>query len=429
MDRITMTPANGGWLGIVLALAVVLGGAGCTGDTDTPSAAARPSEGDRGTAADATAALASSNTVKLDDAQFQRVKVATVQPRVFVVEKNAPGRIAFNEDRSTPVFAAFQGRVVRLMAKPGDVIRPGSPLLVIDSPDLVQANADLIAASVAVNKARNQLTLAERVATRQRLLYEAGAAAYKDLEQAESDFRNAQHDVRTAEGQLAAARNHMRAPFGKSDAEVAQIEATHEVDRLAQILSPIGGTITARKVGPGQYVKPDNPDPLFTIADISTMWLFANVYETDIALIQVGQSAEVQVMAYPNQIFRARITYIAAAADPATHRIAVRAEVANPDGKLRPEMFASFRILTSGAVQTPAVPTTAIVREGEASKVWVAVAPNEFAHRDVALGRERDGWTEVISGVQAGEQVVTEGGVFLSNIGQGGSASASTKAK
>src|SRR5262249_48049357 len=97
-------------------------------------------------------------------------------------------RIAFNDERSSPIFAPFQGRVLRLLAKPGDVVYPGSPLLLVDSPDLVQANADLISASVAVRKAENQLSLAQRVATRQKLLYEAGAGAFKDVEQAASDL-------------------------------------------------------------------------------------------------------------------------------------------------------------------------------------------------------------------------------------------------
>lgn len=187
------------------------------------------------------------NVVTVDEEQAQRIKVEPVQLRTFRVEKTAVGRIAFNEERSTSIFAPFQGRVLRLMAKPGDVIRPGSPLVVIDSPDLVQANADLIAASVGVKKAQNQLAQAERVARRQRLLYEAGAGAYKDFEQAESDLRNAQHDLKTSEGQLTVARNRLRAPFGKSDAEIAVIEATHEVDRVTQIVSPIAGTVTARK--------------------------------------------------------------------------------------------------------------------------------------------------------------------------------------
>src|SRR5215813_14678222 len=222
------------------------------------------------------------NTVTVDEAQAQRFKIEPVQLRSFREGKTAVGRIAFNDDHTTSIFAPFQGRVLRLLAKPGDVLQRGSPLVVIDSPDLVQANADLIAASVGVKKAQNQVIQAERVAKRQRLLFEAGAGAYKDTEQAESDLRNAQHDLKTAEGQLEGARNHLRAPFGKSDLEIERIETIHEVDRVATIPSPIAGTVTARKVTPGQFVRADNTDPMFAVADVSSMWLIANVAEIDI---------------------------------------------------------------------------------------------------------------------------------------------------
>jgi membrane fusion protein, heavy metal efflux system len=412
--------ARAGCVG-VCATVLVLTAAACNEQVGPTSAAVAPQR-DPPSPDDA-------NTLTVDDGQLQRLKVMSVENRAFQIEKSAPGRIAFNEDRSTPVFPPFQGRVVRFFARPGDVVAPGSPLLEIDSPDLVQANADLIAASVAVRKAQNQLTQAQRVATRQRDLYDVGAGAYKDFEQAGSDLRNAENDLKTAQGQLTAARNHMRTPFGIGDTAIAKIETTHEVDRLSQLVAPIAGTVTARKVGPGQYVKPDNPDPLFTIADVSTMWLLANVYETDIASVQVGQPVEVHVMAYPERTFRARITYVAAAVDPATHRIAVRAEVLNPDGKLKPEMFASFRILTSEAVQRRAVPTTAIIREGDTPRLWVARARNTFVRRDVTLGEEQQGWTEVTSGLRAGERVVVAGGLFLSNSGEPGSASSGTKSK
>src|SRR5262249_23919547 len=150
------------------------------------------------------------NAVTVDDAEAQRLTIEPVQLRAFHEEKTAVGRIAFSDDRTTAIFASFQGRVLRLLAKPGDVLHPGSPLLVLDSSDLVQANSDLLAASVAVQKAQNQLTQAERVATRQKALYEAGVGAYKDVEQADADRRNAQHDVQTAATQREAARNRLR---------------------------------------------------------------------------------------------------------------------------------------------------------------------------------------------------------------------------
>ena len=357
------------------------------------------------------------NVVTIDDAQAQRLKIATVALRSFREEKTAVGRIAFNDERTTSIFAPFQGRVLRLIAKPGDGLQPGSPLLVIDSPDLVQANADLISATVAVRKAENQLSLAMRVARRQKLLYEAGAGAFKDLEQATSDFLNAQNDLKTAQGQATAARNRLRAPFGKSDADIAKIEETHQVDRVAEILSPIAGTVTARKVGPGQFVRADNTDPMFSVGDLSSMWLIANVAEIDIPLVKTGQEVAVQVMAYPGQLFRARITYVGASVDPAVHRLTVRAEISNPEGRLKPDMFASFRILTGTPTQSPTVPVGAIVREGDGTMTtWVTTDRKHLVKRTVKVGLQLDGFAQILEGLQPGELVATESALFLGNV-------------
>jgi membrane fusion protein, heavy metal efflux system len=363
-------------------------------------------------------AESASQTVQLSEPQLEHVTVRSVETRAFQVEKSAPGRIAFNEDSATAIFTPYTGHVLRLLAKAGDQVQRGSPLFEIDTPDLVQADSDVITALVAVEKARNQLEQARRTAARQEDLYRAKAVAQKEWEQAQSDLRNAEHDLRAAEGSHSAAWDKLRV-FGKTDEEIHVIETERRIDRVTLVRSPIAGTITTRKVGPGQYVKPDNPDPLFTIANTSTMWLLANVYETDIASIQVGQPVEVQVMAYPMQLFRARITYVAAVVDPATHRIAVRAEIGNPEDKLKPEMFASFRILTGVSVPSPAVPLSAVTRDGDRTTVWVKSGPREFTRRAVTLGLEREGFIQTLSGVQTGEQVVVRGGLFLSNVGQG----------
>jgi cobalt-zinc-cadmium efflux system membrane fusion protein len=357
------------------------------------------------------------DAVTVDAQQARRLKIEPVRLREFRDERTAVGRIAFNDDRTTAVFAPFQGRVLRLIAKPGDVLHPGSPLLVIDSPDLVQANADLISASVAVKKAENQVNLAERVARRQKLLYEAGAGAFKDLEQSAADFLNARNDLKTAEGQVTAARSRLRAPFGKNDSEIAKIEETHQVDRVAEILSPIAGTVTSRKVSPGQFVRADNTDPMFSIGDLSSMWLIANVAEIDIPLVKVGQEVAVQVMAYPGEEFRARITYVGASVDPAIRRLTVRAEISNLDGKLKPDMFASFRILTGAPTRSPSVPAGAIVREGDGTMTaWATADGRHLVRRTVTVGLQHDGFAQILEGLQAGELVAAESALFVGNI-------------
>ncbi len=352
--------------------------------------------------------------VKLREGQLQHMELALVGLKSFRVEKSAPGKIAFNEDAMTPVFSFYSGRIVRLLAKPGDMVEPGSPLLEIDTPDLMQTESELLAAASTLAKAKTTLNLAQRSESRLRDLYTHKAAALKDWEQAQSDLQNAEHDVRAAEAALVAMRGRLRV-LGKSDTEIASLESGQKIDRVARVVSPIAGTVIARKVGPGQYVRPDNTEPLFLTADLSTMWMVANVAETDVPSIQVGQPAEVHVLAYPEAAFTARIDYVGAAVDATTHRVTVRCLVDNHEQKLKPEMFATFHIITTTAVQSLAVPASAIVREGETASVWVAQPEQAFVKRTVTVGLEQGGYVQILSGLQAGEQAAAEGSLFLSN--------------
>jgi cobalt-zinc-cadmium efflux system membrane fusion protein len=314
----------------------------------------------------------------------------------------------------TPVFSFYTGRIVRLLAKPGDMVEPGSPLFEIDTPDLMQTESDLLAATSALAKANTALNLAHRTESRLQDLYLHKAVALKDWEQAQSDLHNAENDVRAAAAVVAATRGRLRV-LGKSEAEIMRLEGGKGIDRVARVVSPIAGTVIARKVGPGQYVRPDNAEPLFVTADLTTMWMLANVTETDVPLIHVGQQTEVHVLAYPDAVFTARIEYIGAAMDATTHRINVRCVVDNRDQRLKPEMYATFRIVTNEAVQSLAVPVSALVREGETASVWVAQQEQGFAQRTVTVGLEQEGYAQVLSGLQSGEYVAAEGSLFLSN--------------
>ena len=413
-----MTRCRAATTGLALALLGIVGLA-CD-RIEERQAVANPSAKQTGrpAASPVPSTSADPNTIVVEEPQLRAMRLETVEARPFRVTKTATGRIAFNEDTTTPVFTPFTGRIVRLLAKPGDEVQRGASLVEIDTPDLVQVESDLIAASAAHVKARNQLDLATRTTARQKELYEAQAVSKKDLEIAESELRNAETDVRGTTGTLTAVRDRLRI-YGKREEDIVRIEGTHQIDRVSQVFAPIGGTVTARKVGPGQFVKTDNPDPLYTIADLSTMWLLANVYETDIPLIRVGQMLEVRVLAYPSEIFRARVSYIGAAADPTTHRVAVRAEVANTGQRLKPEMFASFVILTGEETVLPTVPVAAVVRDGEAASVWVAVGRDRFVRRLVELGAEDGGTVQVRSGLKPGERVASAGALFLSNAWRG----------
>lgn len=370
-------------------------------------------------AANAAAAAPDPSRVVVGGEQLQQITVQPVVRRQFRVERLAIGQIAFNEDFTTPVFSPFTGRVTKLLAKLGDEVQAGGPLFEIDTPDVVQAQSDLINAAAALAKSKTQVELNQRAFNRQRDLFKAKAVAEKDYEQAQSDLRQSESDVRANEGVVLASRNKLRI-LGKSDDDIGRVETERRIDPIMRVNAPITGTITTRKVGPGQYVRVDNTDPLFSISDLSTMWLRANVAEADIPFVKVGQDVEVQVLAYPRETFKAKVTYIAASVDPTTHRVAVRSEIANTTQLLKPEMFANFKIITATGDESPSVPIEAVIREADGAYIWLAKSEHEFERRAVKLGIETEGLVQILTDLPPGQRVVTMGAVFLDNARSSG---------
>jgi cobalt-zinc-cadmium efflux system membrane fusion protein len=229
------------------------------------------------------------------------------------------------------------------------------------------------------------------------------------------DWQQAQSDLTAATTAYAAVRNRLRI-LGKSEVEITALESAQTIDPVATLSAPISGVVVDRQLGPGQYLQSGSGTPVYTIADPSNVWLLANVRETDAGLVHLGQAVEVHVLAYPKRPFKARVTYVAAELDPVTHRLPVRAEIDNRDGALKPEMFATFRILTGDAAEAPAVPEGAVVYEGNAAHVWVAAGEGLLAYRAIRTGRSNDGLIEVLDGLKPGERVVTKGGLFIDQV-------------
>ena len=353
--------------------------------------------------------------VRVTADQMHQLEVAKVETFAFTVQKSAIGQIAFNEDTGTTVLTPFSGRVTRVLANIGDTVKRGQPLLELDSPEVLQPQNDFIAAIAALNKARSQLGLAQTVEQRQRTLYESKASALKDLQQAEAQLAAAQSDIRSAETAVEAARTRLRI-IGRTDADIGALQEKGAISRTIAIDAPIDGTIIARKVGPGQQLRSDVNDPLYTIANLSSMWLKAFVPEADIASIKVGQEIEVRIGALPDRVFKAQITAIGSASDTQTRRVVVRSEVPNPDGALKADMFANFKI-RAGTETSPAVPVNAIIREGETAVVWIEKAGDDmlFLRRPVMIGMEQNGLIQVRDGLKPGERVLSRGAIFVDN--------------
>jgi cobalt-zinc-cadmium efflux system membrane fusion protein len=346
--------------------------------------------------------------------QLHQLEVVKVESYAFVDQRSAIGQIAFNEDASTPVLTPFSGRVTRLIAKIGDLVKRGDPLLEIDSPEQVPPQNELIAAQSARNKARSQLNLAQIVEKRARDLYEGKAAPFKDLQQAEAQLAAAQSDMRSTETAFEAARIRLRI-LGHADAEISELERKGAISRVTRITAPIDGTVISRKVGPGQHVKSDSAEALYVIADVSTMWLKAQIFEQDIAFVRIGQEIEAKVAAAPDRTFTARIVNMASASDLATRRIMVRSEIGNPDGVLKSEMFATFKIGIAEPSVTPAVPIDAVIRESDLATVWVQTEPMLFKRRVVDIGIQQNGLTQIRRGLAVGELVISRGAIFVDN--------------
>jgi cobalt-zinc-cadmium efflux system membrane fusion protein len=350
--------------------------------------------------------ITASNEVHLSSAQLATLEINTVATRAFRTEEVTDGQIALNGDTTTQVFSPYSGRVVRVLASPGEYVKQGAPLLRIEASEYVQAQSDLLNAAATLKLAR--------------INEERKHAAYDSKGGSLQDWQQAQVDLAAAENASTSAANRLRI-LGKSDHEIAAIETAKKTDAATFVVAPIGGVVTDRQVGPGQYIQSGASNPVFSIGDLSTVWLVADVPETDAPFIERGQEVEVRVLALPGQIFKAKLTAIGAQVDPVTRRVPVRATLTNPDGKLKPQMFASFSIITSsGDSQAPAVPEEAIVREGDQARVWVVAQNNTLALRSIRTGRSNDGMVEVLDGLKAGERVVTRGSLFIDRAARPG---------
>ena len=317
------------------------------------------------------------------------------------VDKMVPSDISAADTVIVNDTQSRQRRVRQVFAKAGDDVKKGDPLFTIDSPDLVQAESNLISTA-------GILALTSTALDRAQKLIETQGNAQKDLDQAISDQQ-------TAEGNYKAARDTVRI-FGKSDAEIERVVASRKVDGGLRIVSPFSGRITARSISPGLIVQPGSAPAPFAVADISTMWMIANVAEDDLPKLQLGQTATVSVTAYPGRQFQGKITNIGAAIDPSTHRIPVRSEIHDPRHELRPQMLANFVIRTGKALRNVGIPTNGIVREGDGTiTVFVTTDGHRFKRRPVKTGLAQYGLMEIIEGLSTGERVVADGALFLSN--------------
>jgi cobalt-zinc-cadmium efflux system membrane fusion protein len=314
----------------------------------------------------------------------------------FATSVLVPGRLAWNEEKTSRIFSPVAGRVVALLAAPGNPVKSGQALATISSPDIGQAQAE-------VRKAETDLALAQKNLARVQELLSAGVVPEKDVQAAQADLARAQ-----AERDRTRAREKL---YGRAKSD--------GIDQLYRLAAPIGGIVVERNINPGQEVRPDqaqpgNP-PLFVVTDPKSLWAQLELPESLLHVVAAGQEVSLVAGAFPEERFPARIQFVADAIDPASRTVKARASVANPHRRLKAEMFVNAEMALS-VEPSPKVPASAVLLVGDRQYVFVDRGDLTYERRLVQADEMRLGIMRIRSGLNAGEKVVVEGGLLLQQL-------------
>ena len=318
-----------------------------------------------------------------------RLEVEPAKMTTFTQQVTAPASVEADPARYARILPPLNGRVLQLFVHPGDAVKKGQELLTIDAPDFVSAQTDY-------SRTRSVLAQAERNLTRQEDLAAHGIIGQRDVDQGRTDRDSAQSD------------------FNRSKQRLKQLGMDPDKTQLGEPLivrSPLTGKVLDVTTATGEY-RNDPTAPMMTVADLSDIWVTANVQEKDIHYVHKGDPATATFGAYPSETFKGKVLFVADVLDPDTRTAKVRIAYANTDGRLRPAMFATVTLKTWDT-QELTVPTTALVLVGEHTTVFVQVAANTYEQRSVIAGEQQGTRTIVKSGVQAGDKVLIREGALL----------------
>jgi cobalt-zinc-cadmium efflux system membrane fusion protein len=328
--------------------------------------------------------------------QMAHVQVAAVQsvrlPRIL----RLTGAVAYNSFETTPVITQIGGPVARILVAPGQEVKVGQPMLYVSSPDYAQLRTNFV-------KARSAYDLASKSYSRTNELYARGARALADLEQAESTRDQAQGDLDAADQALKV--------LGLNPEKVVKEPVSPEI----AVFAPIAGVVVERLASPGQVLQAATTQ-VFTISDMKTVWVLANVYEHDLGLVHNGNAVDIQTDAYATP-FHGNISFVSPALDVASRTLQVRIVADNPEGRLKKDMYVTA-IVHAGAIENAlTVPDAAVLRTAENEPFVYVVAdpakPNQFGQRLVSIGESEGGRTQILSGLRQGENVAGDGSLFV----------------
>lgn len=361
------------------------------------------------------AAPESLKEVKLDEKQLAQAQLAmvTVRSQALPETITSNGRVTVNENRSWHVGAVTEGKIIRVLVFPGDRVKKDQLLAGMHSHDIHEARAEYRKAIAEDARLKTALSYSLRHRDRAKRLYDLKAGSLEQLEHAEAELKNTQSALENAKTELDRTRRHLveflQVPL--EDHEEHEPGDTTHAEDLIPVKAPADGVLIDRHVTAGSVAS--QGDELFLIADLSTVWMIAAVNEEHLGKIRTGMTVKVTVQAYPDQPFTGRITRIGDQMDPATRTAPVRIELANPSGRLKPEMYASAEIAAGSTGQAVFIPQEALQQIEKSNVVFVQTKPGLFEAREVETGRVVRGDVEVTKGLQAGEVVVAKGSYTL----------------
>ena len=338
-------------------------------------------------------------TIRPDSPKLGSVSVESAQPsQAGSIRLN--GRLAWDDSVTVRVFTPFAGRVIRIVAEPGQSVKKGDPLATVASADYGQAQAE-------ARKAAGDFSLAERTLRRVRELLEHGAAPQKDVETAEADYQRTQSELQRSQSRLA---------FYDGN--------TNTVDQVYTLRSPLDGVVVEKNLNPGQEIRPDQmlagtdrqAAPLFTVTDPSRLWILLDANEADLPFLSVGQKFTLRSRTVQGREFSGRVELISDFLDPASRTVKVRGSVDNSSRQLKAEMFVTAEIFSDGKSTGADVSARAVYLKGERHFVFVEEGQGIFARREVKAGPERNGKVLLLEGVQPGQRVVTDGSLLLEQL-------------
>jgi cobalt-zinc-cadmium efflux system membrane fusion protein len=330
----------------------------------------------------------------IPDEQMSHVQLITMTAGTMTNTLRLTGTVAYNAFKTTPVITQVGGPVSRIMVVPGDNVRMNQPMLEVSSPDFAQSLDGYL-------KASDSFRLADKFYVRAQDLYAHKAIAQQDLEQAESNRNQAQADLKAAE-------QGMRILGIKNPEDLAKTPSSAQIP----VLAPIAGKVVERLVSPGQVVQAGQTQA-FTISDLSTVWVLANVYQADLKYVNSGEDVVVQTDAFPDS-FHGRISYVSPALDPNTRTLQARIVVDNPGEKLKRDMYCTVTVTAGVLKNALMVPNAAILRDDNNQPfVYALTGTDQFGRRDVVLGQAQSNETQIVRGISPGDKVVGDGGLFL----------------